>query len=78
MKVKNCKARKPICLLFKKDGEKYGGMYVAQKKFGGKKVIAADKSPYKLYKKVEKMGVKKPVIFWVPPKGATLIYNVAT
>ena len=75
MKTNINKTGKPVRLMFKKDEEKYVGMYVTQRKFGSKKIIAADKNALKAYKKAQKLGVKEPVIFWVPPRGAKFIFN---
>jgi hypothetical protein len=57
-----------------KDGDKYGGKYVATKSFKDKKVISFGKNPSKVFEKAKKKGVKDPVIFYVPEKDMVHIY----
>jgi hypothetical protein len=57
-----------------KDGEKYGGQYVAKKSFRDKKVVTHGSDPGKVFNDAKKKGVKEPVIFYVPKKGIVQIY----
>ena len=57
-----------------KDGEKYGGQYVATKSFKDRKVVAYGSIPSKVFNKAKEKGIKKPVVFYVPQKGTVQIY----
>ena len=57
-----------------KDGDKYGGKYVATKSFKDNKVVCFGPDPKKVYDKAIKMGIDDPVVFFVPKKGMIHIY----
>ncbi|MBM4135624.1 MAG: succinyl-CoA synthetase subunit alpha [Nitrospira sp.] len=57
-----------------KDGDKYGGKYVATKSFKNKKVISFGTDPLKVFEEAKKKGAKDPVIFYVPEKDTVHIY----
>ena len=57
-----------------KNGDKYGGMYVATRAFGDTEVITSGNSPLEVKDKATKKGVDDPVIFYIPPKGMVSIY----
>ena len=57
-----------------KDGEKYGGQYVATKSFKDKKVVSHGSDPSKVFNEAREKGVKEPVVFYVPKKGMVQIY----
>jgi hypothetical protein len=61
-------------MLLIKDGEKYGGKYVATKSFADKRVISHGNDPVKVFNDAKKKGHKDPVVFYVPPKGMVQIY----
>ncbi len=58
-------------------GNKYDGKYIALDGFNGD-VIAYDKDPGKLIKKVRKMGIEIPKIVFVPDPKVTYIFSVAS
>jgi hypothetical protein len=57
-----------------KDGEKYGGKYVATRSFKDRKVITFGTDPVRVYKRAKKMGAKDPVIVYVHKKGMVNVY----
>jgi hypothetical protein len=57
-----------------KDGNKYGGKYVATKSFGDKKVISSGKDIKKVYDNAKKKGIEDPVVFYIPKKDVVQIY----
>ncbi len=57
-----------------KDGEKYGGQYVATKSFKNRKVVCSGSDPNKVFNEAKKKGVMAPVVFYVPKKGIVQIY----
>lgn len=57
-----------------KDGEKYGGQYVATKSFKDRKVVTHGSDPGKVFNEAKEKGVKAPVVFYVPKKGMVQIY----
>lgn len=57
-----------------KDGEKYGGNYVATRSFKDTKVVCFGANPKKVYDEAKGKGVKDPVIFFVPKAGIVNIY----
>ncbi len=57
-----------------KDGDKYGGMYVATKAFGDTEVVSSGDNPVKVKEEASKKGIDDPVIFYVPKKGMVSIY----
>lgn len=57
-----------------KDGERYGGKYVATKSFADKKVVSHGDDPVMVYNDAKKKGHEDPVVFYVPPKGMVQIY----
>jgi len=57
-----------------KDGEKYGGQYVATKSFKDKKVVSHGSDPSKVFNDAKEKGIKAPVVFYVPKKGMVQIY----
>ena len=56
------------------DADKYPGKYVATRSFRNKKVISFGTDPLKVYEKAKKLGVKEPVIIYIPKKDEVLIY----
>lgn len=57
-----------------RDGEKYGGLYVATKSFKNKKVICSGNDPVKVFEDATRKGAKDPVVFYVPCKDMVHIY----
>ena len=57
-----------------KDGDKYGGQYVATKSFEDRKVVSHGSDPIKVFNEARKKGAKEPVVFYVPKKGMVQIY----
>ena len=57
-----------------KDGEKYGGNYVATRSFKDTKVVCFGTNPKKVFDEAKEKGVKDPVVFFVPKKGMVHIY----
>ena len=57
-----------------KDGEKYGGKYVATRSLKDKRVVSSGEDMAKVYADAKKKGVKAPVVFFVPQKGMVSIY----
>lgn len=57
-----------------KDGNKYGGNYVATKSFKDKKVISVGTDPSKVHKEAVAKGAQDPVIVFIPKKGMVTIY----
>ena len=57
-----------------KDGEKYGGQYVATKSFKDREVVTYGIDPGKVFNDAKDKGVKSPVVFYVPKKGMVQIY----
>ncbi|MBU2623723.1 MAG: hypothetical protein KKD92_15550 [Proteobacteria bacterium] len=57
-----------------KDGEKYGGQYVATRSFKDRKVVSYGREPSKVFNEAKEKGVKEPVVFYVPKKGMVQIY----
>jgi hypothetical protein len=57
-----------------KDGEKYGGKYVATRSFKDKKVISFGPDPSKVFNEAKKKGAKDLVVFYVPKKDSVHIY----
>lgn len=51
---------------------KYGGQYVAVSR--EKRVVTADKSAARLQRKLDKLGIKKVLIFYLEPPDAYVIY----
>ena len=59
-----------------KDGDKYGGKYVATRSFKDKTVLCAGTNPVEVVKEAKKMGAKDPVLLYIPKKGMIHIYPV--
>lgn len=57
-----------------KDGEKYGGKYVATKSFKDKRVISVGIDPAKVHKEAKSKGAEDPVIVFIPKKGMVNVY----
>lgn len=57
-----------------RNGDKYGGKYVATKSFKDNKVVCFGPDLKKVYDKAIKMGIEDPVVFFVPKKGMIHIY----
>jgi len=57
-----------------KDGEKYGGQYVATKSFKDRKVVSHGSDPSRVLNEAKGKGIKEPVVFYVPKKGMVQIY----
>jgi len=53
---------------------KYSGKYVATRSFKNKKVIAWGADPLKVYERAKRLGVREPVLLYVPEKDEVLIY----
>jgi hypothetical protein len=66
--------KKVIYLLSEKNGEKYAGKYVCLKKFGSKKVVAANEDPALALAEAKRKGYEHPVTFYVPPENSVQIY----
>lgn len=58
-----------------KDGEKYGGQYVATKSFKDRKVVTYGIDPSQVFNEAKDKGIKFPVVFYVPKKGMVQIYG---
>lgn len=58
-----------------KDGEKYGGKYVATRSFKDKKVLCSGTDPVKVIEEAKKRGAQNPVIIYVFKKGMVHIYS---
>ena len=54
--------------------KRYSGKYVATRSFKNKKVIASGTDPLKVYERAKKLGVREPVLLYVPEKDEVLIY----
>ena len=63
----------PVTTLIK-DGEKYGGNYVATRSFKDRSVVSYGTDPIKVFDEAIKKGVKDPVVIYVPKKGMVHIY----
>lgn len=57
-----------------KDSEKYRGQYVATRSFKNKKVVCYGVDPGKVFNKAKEMGVKAPVVVYIPKKDMLQIY----
>ncbi|MBI5195473.1 MAG: hypothetical protein HZA10_04025 [Nitrospirae bacterium] len=57
-----------------KDGQKYGGNYVATISFTNKKVISIGPDPVKVHSDAVLKGFKDPVIVFIPKRGMTNVY----
>lgn len=57
-----------------KDGDKYGGKYVATKSFRDNEVVCFGADPKRVYDAAVKKGIKDPVVFFVPKKDMIHIY----
>ena len=57
-----------------KDGEQYGGKYVALRSFNEKKAISYGDNPLDDYTEAKSMGANDPVIFYVPEKNSIHVY----
>jgi len=53
---------------------KYRGYYVAIPSFTEKTVIAYGKKPERVYEKSAKLGVKDPVVVFVPKRDTTFVF----
>jgi hypothetical protein len=47
---------------------------VATRSFKNKKVIASGTDPLEVYERAKKLGVREPVLLYVPEKDEVLIY----
>ena len=56
------------------DRKIFGGKYVATKSFSSSEVIASGKNPSKVQKRALKLGIKEPVINYIPKEGVVCIY----
>ncbi|MBM4031738.1 MAG: hypothetical protein FJ291_08140 [Planctomycetes bacterium] len=56
------------------DDVKYCGRYVALRSFDDNTVVGSGKTPARALKQARDAGVKEPVLLFVPPKDAVLIY----
>ena len=54
--------------------KRYSGKYVAMRSLKNKKVIAWGTDPLKVYEQAKKLGVREPVLLYVPEKDEVLIY----
>ena len=57
-----------------RDGDKYGGQYVATSSFTDKEVISHGSDPIDVFNEAKEKGVKEPVVFYVPEKDIVQIY----
>lgn len=57
-----------------KDGEKYGGKYVATESFSSQRIISTGSDAKIVRKEAQDRGYEHPVVFYVPQKGAIHIY----
>lgn len=57
-----------------KDGNKYGGKYVATRSFSNSEVLSSGADPAKVLERARKKGARDPVVFYVPVKGMVHIY----
>ena len=46
--------------------KRYSGKYVATRSFKNKKVIACGTDPLKVYERAKRLGVREPVLLYVP------------
>lgn len=60
--------------IFLKNHKDFAGKYVAKKSFADVDVISAADTPKAAHEEAMKMGVKEPVIFYVPQEGMVHIY----
>jgi hypothetical protein len=61
-------------MMLVKDGDKYVGKYVATRSFKDKTVLCAGTNPVEVVQEAKKMGIKDPVLVYIPKKGMTHIY----
>lgn len=61
-------------LVLLKDGEKYGGKYVATQSFMCHKVVSFGNDMKNVRKEAQDKGFINPVVFYVPEKGMAHIY----
>lgn len=54
--------------------EQYSGQYVATKSFLDKDVIAHGSNPSKVLQAAKKLGIKLPVVFYIPENDVVHIY----
>lgn len=59
-----------------KDGEKYGGNYVATRSFKDTRVVCFGPDPIRVFDEAKKKGVKDPVVLYVPKKGSDLFVKI--
>jgi hypothetical protein len=57
-----------------KNHKNFSGKYVAKRSFADVEVISAADTPQAVHEEAMKMGVKEPVIFYVPQEGMVHIY----
>ena len=57
-----------------KDSEKYEGKYVATKSFHHNDVIVSGNDPSDVIKQARQVGIKNPVVFFVPESNMVHIY----
>jgi hypothetical protein len=57
-----------------KNSKKYGGQYVATRSFTDRNVVTSGPDLVAVHKEAVKKGIKEPVVFYVPKKGAVHIY----
>jgi hypothetical protein len=57
------------------NAEKYAGNYVATTSFQDKDPICFGSNSSDVYREAVSMGVKDPVVFYVPEKDATHLYH---
>ncbi len=65
----------PVTTLIK-DGEKYGGNYVATRSFKDRSVVSYGTDPIKVFDEAKKKGVKDPVVIYVPKRGKLQFFNL--
>lgn len=56
------------------EDENYQDCFVAMQSFSSSDVIASDKDAKKARDKAIEKGFADPVVFFIPPKGATLLF----
>ena len=57
-----------------KDGEQYAGKYVAFKSFSDRNVVCTGRNMASAFNNARKLGVKEPVVVFIPKKDMIHIY----
>jgi hypothetical protein len=59
-----------------KEIDKYEGKYVAIKDFTDRKPVTSGDDPITVYNKAVEIGIKDPVVFYVPKRDVAHIYLI--